>query len=93
MVKKGHFFTLKVLQSAKRDMRFIIIFFRIIYNSPPNGIVNSGGYIPRDAKRREMYLALFCTESKGDSNFRSYQITELNKNEIVRLCYINSLAA
>ena len=55
--------------------------------------MNSGGYIPRDAKRREMYLALFCTESKGDSNFRSDQITELNKNEIVRLCYINSLAA
>lgn len=46
-----------------------------------------------DTKRREMYLALFCTESKGDSSFSSYQITELNKNEIVRLCYRNLLAA
>ena len=93
MVKKGHFFTLKVLQSAKRVHEFYFnIFFRIIFNSPPNGIVNSGGYRPREAKRREMYLALFCTESKGDSSFSSYQITELNKNEIVRLCYRNSLA-
>lgn len=72
---------------------YFIIIFRIIYNSPPNGIVNSGGYGPRDAKRREMYLALFCTDSKRDSSFSSYQITELNKNEIVRLCYRNSLAA
>ena len=72
---------------------YFIISFRIIYNSSPNGIVNSGGYGPRDAKRREMYLALFCTDSKRDSSFSSYQITELNKNEIVRLSYRNSLAA
>lgn len=47
--------------------------------------MNSSGYRPRGAKRREMYLALFCTESKGDSSFSSYQLTELNKTEIVRL--------
>ena len=40
-----------------------------------------------------MYLALFCTESKEDSSFSSYQIIDLNNKEIVRLCYRNSLAA
>ena len=62
------------MQSAKHVMSFILLFFfRIIYNSPPNGIVNSGEYRPRDAKRLEMYLAL------ADSSFSSYQITELTK--------------
>ena len=83
-----------MLQSAKRVMSLILLFFiRITYNSPPNGIVNSGGYRPSDAKRWEMYLALFCTESKGDSSFSSYQITELNKDEVVRFCYSHWLAA
>ena len=50
--EKRLFLHLKVLQSAKRVMSFILLFFiRITYNSPPNGIVNSGGYRPRDAKR------------------------------------------
>ena len=40
----------------------------------PEGEVNSGEYIHRDAKRRGMYLALF-TDPEGDSCFSIYQIS------------------
>ena len=40
----------------------------------PEGEVNSGGYIHRDAKRLGLYLALF-TDPEGDSCFSIYQIS------------------
>ena len=45
----------------------------------PEGEVKSGGNIYRDAKRRDIYLALF-TDPKGDSCFSIYQ-KQLDKYE------------
>ena len=47
----------------------------------PEGEVNSGEYIHRDAKRRGMYLALF-TDPEGDSCFSIYQISWIKMKKV-----------